>query len=317
MERIPKDRTAYILLDEIQNVDGWELTLSGLNALGNCDVYVTGSNSDLPSSQLATHIAGRHVEIEVFPLSFKEFTELNPYGDRDGALNEYLGVGRLPGIDPSRNDRYADDYLEGAYSTIILKDVVRNLNLSDPVKVGSISRFLFFNIGNITDKSTISKMTGLPESTVSIYLRAMERAFLIQRCDRYDMVGKRLLKTNYKYYVADLGIRRAVLDISAGTDISRPLENIVYIELLRRGYRIRTGSYRDSEVDFIAVRGDAAEYYQVCQTLMSDGTKKRETRSLLRPKDDYPKTILTLDRFGLGDEDGIITRNVLDWLMDE
>ncbi len=134
---------------------------------------------------------------------------------------------------------------------------------------------------------------------------------------KYDMVGKRLLKTNCKYYVTDLGIRRAVLDISAGTDISRPLENIVYIELLRRGYKIRTGSYRDSEVDFVAVRGDVAEYYHVCQTLMSDGTRERETRSLLRPKDNYPKTILTLDRFGLGNEDGIIIRNVLDWLMDE
>ena len=129
------------------------------------------------------------------------------------------------------------------------------------------------------------------------------------------MVGKRLLKINCKYYVTDLGIRRAVLDISADTDISRPLENIVYIELLRRGYKVRAGSYRDSEVDFVAVRGDMAEYYQVCQTLMSDGT--RETRSLLRPKDNYPKTILTLDRFGLGNEDGIIIRNVLDWLMDE
>ena len=129
------------------------------------------------------------------------------------------------------------------------------------------------------------------------------------------MVGKRLLKINCKYYVTDLGIRRAVLDISADTDISRPLENIVYIELLRRGYKVRAGSYRDSEVDFVAVRGDMAEYYQVCQTLMSDGT--RETRSLLRPKDNYPKTILTLDRFGLGNEDGIIIRNVIDWLMDE
>ena len=317
MERIPKNRTAYILLDEIQNVDGWELTLSGLNALGNCDVYVTGSNSDLLSSQLATHIAGRHVEIEVFPLSFKEFIELNFYDDRERAFNEYLRVGGLPGIDPSRDDRYVDDYLEGVYSTIILRDVMRHMNVGDPVKVGSISRFLFSNIGNITNKSTISKMTGLPESTVNIYLGAMEEAFLIQRCDRYDMVGKRLLKTNCKYYVTDLGIRRAVLDISAGTEVNRLLENIVYIELLRRGYKIRAGSYRDSEVDFLAVRGDMAEYYQVCQTLMSDGTRERETRSLLRPRDNYPKTILTLDRFGLDNEDGIVIRNVLDWLTEE
>ncbi len=317
MERIPRDRTAYILFDEIQNVDGWELALSGLNALGNCDVYVTGSNSDLLSSQLATHIAGRHVEIRIFPLSFKEFIDLNSYGDREDAFDRYLRLGGLPGIDPSRDDRYVDDYLEGVYNTIVLKDVVRHLNVSDPVKVESISRFLFSNIGNITNKSTISKMIGLPESTVNIYLKAMEEAFLIQRCDRYDMVGKRLLRSNNKYYVTDLGIRRAVLDISAGSDISRPLENIVYIELLRRGYKVRTGSYRDSEVDFVAVKGDVAEYYQVCQTLMSDGTRDRETRFLLRPKDNYPKTILTLDRFGLGNEDGVIIRNVLDWLMDE
>lgn len=144
----------------------------------------------------------------------------------------------------------------------------------------------------------------------------MEDAFLILPCDRYDMVGRKLLSTNGKYYVTDLGIRKAVLDIAVGTDISRPLENIVYVELLRRGYNVRTGSYRDSEVDFLAARYGSTEYFQVCQTLMSEGTRKRETRTLMRPDDNYPKTVLTLDRLGLGNENGIMIKNVIDWLAE-
>jgi hypothetical protein len=147
-------------------------------------------------------------------------------------------------------------------------------------------------------------------------MKAMEEAFLILPCDRYDMVGKKMLSTVGKYYVTDLGMRKAVLNITAGTDISKPLENLVYVELLRRGYDVRVGCYRDSEVDFLAVRYDTMEYIQVCQTLMSDDTRKREIKPLMRPKDNYIKTILTLDHFGLGNENGIFIRNVLEWLLE-
>lgn len=314
--RISPKHLTYVLLDEIQNVKDWEMSLSALNAAGNCDVYITGSNSDLLSSQLATHISGRHTEIKVYPLSFSEFMEMHGYSDMEKAFNEYLECGGLPAVDPSRDRRYTQDYLQGVYNTIVVKDVLRHINVSDPSKVEAIARFLYANIGNITSKASVAEGTGLPESTVGIYMDAMEEAFLILSCDRYDMVGKKLLSTNGKYYVTDLGLRKAVLNITAGTDISKPLENIVFVELLRRGYDVRVGCYRDSEVDFLAVRYDSMEYIQVSQTLMSDGTRDREMKPLMRPKDNYQKTILTMDRFGLGNENGVIIKNVLDWLIE-
>ncbi len=314
-ERIRPNNINYVLLDEIQNVRSWELSLSALNAAGNCDVYITGSNSDLLSSQLATHISGRHVEIRVFPLSLAEFMELNAITDREKGLSQYLEFGGLPGIDITRDQRYTWDYLQGVFLTIIVKDVRRHVHVSDPDKAEEIAKFLYSNIGNITNKSSIAKYTGLPESTVSLYLKAMKDAFLILPCDRYDIVGRKLLSTNGKYYVTDLGMRKAVLNLSVGTDISRPLENIVYVELLRRGYDVRVGSYRDSEVDFLARRYDSVEYFQVSQTIMSYETRERELKPLMRPKDNYPKTILTLDRFGLGDENGIKVRNLIEWLL--
>lgn len=313
--KIASDGITYVLLDEIQDVRDWEMTLSALNATGTCDVYVTGSNSDMLSSQLATHISGRHTEIRVFPLSFSEYVEMHGLTDREGAFVEYLECGGLPGVDPSRDSRYTQDYLCGVYNTIVVKDVLRHVNVSDPTKVESIARFLYANIGNLTSKASISEGTGIPESTVGIYLRAMEEAFLIRSCDRYDMVGRKLLSTNGKYYVNDLGMRKAILNVAAGTDISRPLENLVFIELLRRGYDVRVGSYRDSEIDFLAVKHDSMEYFQVCQTLMSEDTKNREIKPLTRQRDNFQKTILTLDRLGLGNENGIRIVNVLDWLM--
>ena len=316
-QRIDPDRRMYILLDEIQDVKDWELSLSALNAEKNCDVYVTGSNSDMFSSQLATRISGRHTEIKVFPFSFSEYVEMHGCTDREEAFIDYMECGGLPGVDPDRDSRYRQDYLQGVYNTIVVKDVLRHLNVSDPVKVEAIARFLYANIGNITSKASVAEATGIPESTVGIYMKAMEEAFLILPCDRYDMVGKKLLSTVGKYYVTDLGIRRAVLNITAGTDISKPLENLVYVELLRRGYDVRVGCYRDSEVDFLAVRYDTMEYIQVCQTLMSDETRKREIKPLMRPKDNYAKTILTLDRFGLGNEKGIIIKNILDWFLEQ
>ena len=306
-----------MFFDEIQNVDGWETVLSGLVAIGKCDVYVTGSNSDMLSSQLATHISGRHVEIRVFPLSLEEFIRMNGYDDKEKAFEDYLQYGGLPAVDPKRGIRYAKDYLQAVYNTVVVKDILRHVNVSDPTKVESIVRFLCSNIGNITNRSNIAKELGMNDSTVTTYLRAMEESFLILPCERYDMVGRKLLNTNGKIYVMDLGIRNAVLGFAAGRDISRPLENLVYLELIRRGYEVRVGSYRDAEIDFIAVRYDEIQYIQVCQTLSSEDTSEREFRSILRPRDNYPKTILTLDRFGLGDEKGVKVVNLMDWLLSE
>lgn len=313
---IPDGRTYYILLDEIQNVKGWELTLASLNSRGNCDVYITGSNSDMLSSELATHISGRHVEIRVLPLSLKEFCEKNGYDDREKALRDYMEFGGLPGVDPSRGREYCWDYLQGVFSTVMVKDVMRRSGVADPGKISAIAHFLQSNIGNITNDDAIARSLGLGGATVGRYLSAMLEAFLFFRCPRYDMVGRNLLKTNGKYYVADLGMRNAELGMSTGEDISRPLENIVFLELMRRGYDLRVGSYRDSEIDFIAKRHGKVEYFQVCQTLLSDGTMNREMRPLSKTGDNRPKTILTLDRFGLGDYEGVSIVNLADWLMD-
>lgn len=314
--KIPEDRIYYVLFDEIQNVQGWELTLASLNSKGNCDVYVTGSNSNMLSSDLATHISGRHVGIEVLPLSLKEFAVKNGYSDGDSALRDYLEYGGLPGVDPSRGQEYCWDYLQGVFYTVVVKDVMRRAGAVNSEKIRAIAHFLQSNIGNITNDDNIAKDLGLGGATVDRYVESMVEAFLFYRCPRYDMVGRKLLKTNGKYYVTDLGMRNAELEISTGDDISRPLENIVFLELVRRGYNLRVGSYHDSEIDFIAKKHGKTEYYQVSQTILAEGTVKREMAPLSKTGDNRPKTILTLDRFGLGDREGVKIVNLVDWLME-
>ena len=313
---IPEDRTFYVLFDEIQNVKDWELTLASLNSKGNCDVYITGSNSEMLSSDLATHISGRHVEIEVLPLSLKEFSVKNDYSDKYKAMEDYLRFGGFPGVDPSRGEEYCWDYLQGVFSTVVVKDVMRHSGITDAEKIRSIAHFLQSNIGNVTNDDNIAKDLRISGVTVSKYIAAMKEAFLFYRCSKYDMVGRKLLKTNGKYYVPDLGMRNAELGIAVGEDISRPLENIVFLELVRRGYDVRVGSYHDSEIDFIAKRRGKVDYFQVCQTIIAEGTMEREIKPFTKTGDNRPKTILTLDRFGLGDHDGVNIVNIIDWLMD-
>ena len=313
---IPEDRTFYVLFDEIQNVKDWELTLASLNSKGNCDVYITGSNSEMLSSDLATHISGRHVEIEVLPLSLKEFSVKNDYSDKYKAMEDYLRFGGFPGVDPSRGEEYCWDYLQGVFSTVVVKDVMRHSGITDAEKIRSIAHFLQSNIGNVTNDDNIAKDLRISGVTVSKYIAAMKEAFLFYRCPKYDMVGRKLLKTNGKYYVPDLGMRNAELGIAVGEDISRPLENIVFLELVRRGYDVRVGSYHDSEIDFIAKRRGKVDYFQVCQTIIAEGTMEREIKPFTKTGDNRSKTILTLDRFGLGDHDGVNIVNIIDWLMD-
>ncbi len=180
--------------------------------------------------------------------------------------------------------------------------------------IKSIAVFLYSNIGNITNRSAISKGTGLNQATVNRYVDAMEEALLFHHADRYDIVGKKLLSTNGKYYASDVGMRNNAM--AGGTpDIGRSMENVVFLELLRRGYKVRIGSYRDKEIDFSAVRGEETEYYQVSETMLAPETKEREMRPLRSVKDNFPKTVLTLDRFGLGNYDGIQTVNIIDWLL--
>ena len=314
LRKLPKDGLVYVLLDEIQNVDGWELIVSSLIEAKNCDVYITGSNSDMLSGELSAHLSGRFIEIDMLPLSFREFLELHP-GDVEGRFVQYLRYGGLPDADPERGDRYCTGYLEGVFNTALVKDVLSRLRTDDINKIRSIARFLYSNIGNITNISTIAKGVGLNPGTVERYVEGMESASLFYHAEKYDIIGKKLLSTNGKIYASDLGLRNMALQGSGTDDISRPLENAVYLELIRRGYTVRVGAYRDREVDFIAINGNDPEYYQVTMSVLSEDVRAREFGALESIRDNFTKVVLTMDRFNLGTYNGIKVVNVIDWML--
>lgn len=316
LERIGDDGVKYVFLDEIQNVDGWEVSVSALINTGRCDICITGSNSKMLSSELATHISGRYIEIGVLPLSFKEYLQLHP-ADTQSAFKDYIRYGSLPEVDPARGDELCDAQLLGIYNTVLVEDIMGRMGKGDVNTLRSIARFLYSNIGNETNIDKISKELRLSNDTVNRYISKLTEAFLFHQAEKYDIVGKKLLRTNGKFYASDLGLRYISLMGAGGTDISRPLENLVYLELIRRGYIVRVGSFRDWEVDFTAIKGDRTEYYQVCLTMMSDDTRDRELRPLDGIRDNFPKTVLTMDSFGLGSENGISIVNVIDWMLDD
>ena len=317
LDNIPKEGQCYVFLDEIQNVNDWEMSVSALQIMPNCDVYITGSNSKMLSSELSTHISGRYTEVKVLPLSFSEYLELYPSDDKDSRFRDYLRYGGLPVVNPDSDRTFIEGLLEGIFNTVLVKDVLYRLKTDDVSKITAIARFLYSNIGNITNIDNIATETGISNPTVSKYVEEMSKAFLFYYAEKYDIVGKKILKTNGKFYASDLGMRNVIIGLGLARDISKPLENVVFMELLRRGYEVRIGSYRDWEVDFTAIGPDGVEYYQICETMLSDDTYKRESRPFKAIKDNCPKTILTLDKFGLGRDDGIKIVNLVDWLLDK
>ena len=306
----------YVFIDEIQDVDKWERVVAEMIARRDCDIYITGSNSKMLSSELATKISGRYTEIEVHPLSFKEYMALFP-GDRYERFDEFLRYGSLPIIEPSRGAELCDRQLEDVFNTILVKDVLAHVGSNDVSKVIAIARYLFSNIGNVTNVDNISKDLGIGYPTVQKFVEEMISAHLFEYCERYDITGRKVLRSKGKYYATDLGMRRVMMRGAYTPDISKPLENIVFMELRRRYPVVRIGSYRDYEVDFMVSNSDVTEYYQVSQTIASDDTKKREFRPYEKIDDNFRKTILTLDRFGLGSYNGIDVVNVIDWLLGE
>ncbi|WP_400209736.1 ATP-binding protein [Candidatus Methanarcanum hacksteinii] len=317
LDNIPKEGQCYVFLDEIQNVNDWEMSVSALQIMPNCDVYITGSNSKMLSSELSTHISGRYTEVKVLPLSFSEYLELHPSDDKDSRFRDYLRYGGLPVVNPDSDRTFIEGLLEGIFNTVLVKDVLYRLKTDDVSKITAIAKFLYSNIGNITNIDNIATETGISNPTVSKYVEEMSKAFLFYYAEKYDIVGKKILKTNGKFYASDLGIRNVIIGLGLARDISKPLENVVFMELLRRGYEVRIGSYRDWEVDFTAIGPDGVEYYQICETMLSDDIYKRESRPFKAIKDNCPKTILTLDKFGLGSDDGIKIVNLVDWLLDK
>ena len=302
----------YILIDEIQDVDGWERLVAMLVARGDCDVYITGSNSKMLSSELSTKLSGRYIEIEILPLSFKEYMELHP-GEKEKRLEDYLKFGGLPMIDPDRGESVCMYQSEGVFNTVVMKDIMSRISGSTR-RLDAICRFLYSNIGNVTNPDRISEALNIPKDDVYRFMNEIVSAHLFYHVDRYDIVGKKYLKSKGKYYATDLGMRYMLLNPGSLADLSKPLENAVYFELLRRGYKVSVGSYNDSEIDFTAMKGDRIIYYQVTQTMHAEKTKKRELTPLEEVPDNYRKIILTEDRIGLGSYDGIDVVNVIDWL---
>ena len=317
----------YILLDEIQEVSHWEKAINSFMVDLDCDIYITGSNANLLSSELATYIAGRYIEIKIYPLSFKEYIDFakiqNPQNilTNEEYFNEYLQFGGLPGIhnfNYDKNNVY--QYLSDIYSSILLKDVVAKNNIRDVELLERIILYIFDNIGNTFSAKNVSdflKSQGrkLSRETVYNYLKALENAYILSSVQRYDIKGKALLETMEKFYLMDLGFRHAKLGYRSN-DIAGYLENIIYLELLRRKYTINIGKIQTKEIDFIGTLLDQKLYIQVTYLLASPETIEREFSPLKSINDNYPKYVLSMDNLGEYNIDGIIRKRVIDFLLD-
>ena len=323
-ERLNKEKKTYVFIDEVQNIDDFQKAIDGLYINKNIDLYITGSNAYLLSGELATLISGRYVEIKMLPLSFKEYLSVfDENVDKQEKLLDYFKYGSLPQtVQLFKIDSdLIDDYLDGVFSTVIYKDVMKRKNINNKMLLESIIKYIFSNIGSpISTKKISDTLTSMNRATsnhtVENYISALLEAFLLYKVDRFDAKGKNVLSSGYKYYIVDLGFRTHLLGKKAGQDMGHILENIVYLELLRRGYKVYTGKVDDLEIDFVAENKNGLEYYQVSLTTREEKTLERELRPLQKTGDFYPKYLLTMDRDLEADYDGIKKINVIDWLLD-
>lgn len=319
---------AYLLLDELQLVDSWEKAVNSLMIDFKTDIYITGSNAYLLSSELSTLLSGRYVEIKMLPLSFKEYLDFRdvpastmPHSDLEEFFNDYMRYGGLPSIvqlldTPST----VAPFLEGVYNTVLMKDVVQRNNVRDPALLENLFAFLASNVGSILSTNKVSNFLTssgrkTTSDTIDNYLRMLEKAFIIYKARRFDIKGKQYLKTLEKYYLADTGIRNQLTSFK-NLDYGHLLENIIYLELLRRGYEVSIGKIGEWEIDFFARKEGVLEYYQVSATLMDQKTRERELRPLLAIADNYSKHVLTMDKTPADDYQGIKIVNIIDFLLD-
>ncbi len=324
VNHLQPDVMNYIFLDEIQNVSGFEKVVDTLYLRPNVDLYITGSNAYFLSGELATLLSGRYVEYKLLPLSFAEYCHSVKAQGKTPAQNyrEYISTSSLPYTINLADSASLSDYLRGTYSTIVLKDIVARLGISDVSMLESVTAFLMDSIGNlITPRKIADTMTSMHRKidarTVEKYMRALTDSLLLYRARRYDLKGKQLLSLHSKYYVSDLGFRR-LLSSGRRPDYGHVLENVVYLELLRRGYDVRVGQLPDGEIDFVAMKNDELVYYQVCLSILEESTLERELAPLKKRRDNYPKYLLTLDdTIPDSNYEGILARNVLTWLLDD
>lgn len=321
-ERILSDgRMTYCFFDEIQNVKDFERVVDSLYIKPNVDIYITGSNAYMLSSELATLLSGRYVEIKMLPLSFKEYVEAS--GDERELARKYrsyIETSSFPYVlDMKQDARVIREYLNGIYNTIVVKDITQRNKFPDTMMLESVLRFAYDNIGNIlSTKKIADTMTSdgrkIDTKTVEKYLNALMESYMLYQCKRYNIKGKQYLKTLDKYYAVDMGMRKVLLG-SKAMDAGHILENIVYLELLRRGYDVYIGKVDDLEVDFVAMDDKGMTYYQVSATVRDEKTLKRELASLQSINDHYPKILLTLDDDPEMEYAGIRKFNALDWLL--
>lgn len=320
-EHLVKDNMTYIFLDEIQNVEQFPKVVDSLYIKDNVDIYITGSNAHMLSSEIATLLSGRYIQIEMLPLSFKEYMiSTGSMNDRGIKYVDYLQNSSFPyTLELEGQTDEIRSYLEGLYNTIVVKDIINHSKISEPMMLKSILKFIFDNIGNpLSSKKIADTMTSsgrrIDTRTVEKYLDALTESYIIYQAKRYNIKGKQYLKTLEKYYVVDIGLRLMLFG-SKQIDAGRVLENIVYLELLRRGYDVYVGKVDEFEVDFVAQNGKGTTYFQVALSVRDEKTLDRELRSLRAIKDHYPKILLTMDDDPEVHYDGIRRINARDWLL--
>lgn len=320
-ERLAVSEMTYVFLDEIQRVEDFPVVLDSLFIRKNVDLYVTGSNAFLLSSEIATLISGRYVEISMLPLSFKEYVSST---DETTGLSrkylEYIETSSLPYVlELKGQPKEIRDYLDGVYNTIVVKDIANRKKIPDTMMLESVARFVFDNIGNLMSMKKIADtMTSdgrkIDVKTIEKYISALMESYIIYRAKRYNIKGKQYLKTLDKYYVVDIGLRYMLLG-TRSSDVGHILENVIYLELLRRGCEVFVGKVDQLEVDFVAMEAKKITYYQVAATVRDEKTRDRELAPLQKIDDHYPKVILTLDEDPEADYNGIRRLNALEWLM--
>lgn len=329
-ERLCENQMTYIFLDEIQKVSSFQKVVDSLYIKENVDLYITGSNAYLLSGDLATLLSGRYVEISMLPLSYREYCEAAGNPSSEELFADYMKYGGFPYLaNMEHSDEKVDMYLEGIYNTVIINDIEERQKRKedDPTKrkindislLKSIAKYLASVIGSPVSVKGItnylvSNGRKVSPNTVNDYIDALTESFVFYTADRFDLVGKQILKTNKKYYMVDLGIRNHILP-RKNYDLGFSIENIVYFELLRRRYHVNIGKHGNAEVDFVVEKQGAVEYFQVTASMAAPETFEREMAPLRNLKDNYPKTVLTLDRLTLGNYDGIMVKNILKWLI--
>ena len=321
-KRIIDSKKYYIFLDEIQNVEKYEKTVDSLLVKGNCDIYITGSNAYMLSSELSTLLSGRYIEIKMFPLSFKEYVSYykdvnNNYED---LFNKYINSSSYPFSINFKEKNLLNKYLEDIYNSIIIKDISLRIKKLDISLLHRIVKFMFDSIGSILSINNIAnKLTSdgykVDNKTVSKYIEVLTESMFFYKVERYDVKGKNILSSLEKYYVVDIGIRQIKLGRNY-TDLGHIIENIVYLELMRRNYNVYIGYFTNAKIDFVAIKNGEMEYYQVCLSLLNEEVLKREVKSLKMINDNYPKYIISMDKVGTNyNIDGIKHINLIDWLM--